>query len=134
MLNMAAYALAGPIANPEKAAVTATENIKGASPTPIDIKLDLGTLGKIFPLPPELRKLEKSGEPLELKVTLGPPDKHEDNIGASQGKNTIFGSGVVYWDGGLAVEESTPYKPYKGNGSPEQGWPTPEQWVSYRSM
>ena len=45
MLNMAAYALAGPIANPEKAAVTATENIKGASPTPIDIKLDLGTLG-----------------------------------------------------------------------------------------
>lgn len=137
MLSMAAYALAGPVANPEEAAVTGVENIKGASLTPIDIKLDIGTLAKIFPLPPELLKLGKPGAPLELKVSLGAPgkpDRHEEIIGASQVQNSRPLSFAGYLDGGLEVEESTPYEPYKGNGSPEQGWPVPEKWVSYSSM
>jgi hypothetical protein len=127
VLSMAAYALAEP-QGPNTGEM-------GASPTPIDITLDVGTLGKMFPLPPELIKLAKPGSPLELKVSLGKPGKHkkpkeeeEDEERSSKLHSSIN------WEGGIELEESAPYTPYKGNGYPEQGWPTPEEWVTYRSM
>lgn len=137
MLSIAAYALAGPVIRPEEGIATNTEDSHGASPTPIDIKLDIGTLAKIFPLPPELRKLSASGQPLELKVSLGKPgkpDSQRETEEASQARNEGQRSTSIHWEGGIDAEESTPYKPYKGNGTPEQGWPTPEEWISYSSM
>lgn len=128
---MATYVLAGPVAMPEPPA-SGTEGSKPAS-TPIDIKLDIGTLGKIFPLPPELRKLGNSGEPLELKVSLGPPGKQQNQEVAEEPESRVR-SPSIYWEGGIEVDHSTPYTTYKGNGTPEQGWPTPEEWITYNSM
>lgn len=133
---MTAYALASPIAQPEDALLTNMEDIDGATSTPIDIKLDIGTLSKMFPLPPELQKLAKPGQPLELKISLGTPSKSErqtENV-ASQAPNSRSGPLNIHRDGGIEIEESRPYIPYKGNGTPQQGWPMPEEWISYRSM
>lgn len=131
MLSMAVYALAGSLAELQAPGFNTKE--RDASPTPIDIKLDVGTLAKMFPLPPELVRLAKPDSPLELKVSLGKPGKHETQ---EEGKErpSILRSSTVNWEGGIELEERAPYTPYRGNGSPEQGWPTPEQWVSYRSM
>lgn len=136
MLSIAAYARASPIAQLEDTLSTHSEDIDGASPTPIDIKLDVGTLGKMFPLPPELQRLAKPGQPLELKVSLGVPGKPEKQAEneAAQAPNSRPRSPSNDLDEGIEIEESTPYKPYKGNGTPQQGWPTPEEWISYKSM
>lgn len=134
MLSMAAYVLAGPLAEPQGPGSNTGE--MAASPTPIDITLDVGTLGKMFPLPPELIKLAKPGSPLELKVSLGKPGKHkkpkEEEDEDEERSSRLHSS--INWEGGIELEESAPYTPYKGNGYPEQGWPTPEEWVTYRSM
>lgn len=126
---MMAYVLAGPVPQ-EGAVATGTEDGYRASPTPIDIKLDVGTLGKMFPLPPELQKLGASGEPLELKVSLGKPGQPDNRRDTEEEQP----SPSIRWEGGIDVERSTRYKHYRGNGTPHQGWPTPQQWVSYNSM
>lgn len=132
MLSMAAYILAEPLAEPQGPGSNTEE--MGPSPTPIDIKLDVGTLGKMFPLPPELINLAKPGSPLELKVSLGKPGKHKKPKEEDDEDEEKEHSSRVNWEGGIELEESAPYTPYKGNGYPEQGWPTPEEWVTYRSM
>jgi hypothetical protein len=136
MLSMTVYVLAGPIAQPEEALPANAQQFDGASPTPIDIKLDIGTLSKMFPLPPELLRLAKPGQPLELKVSLGAPGKPDTQAEneVAQAQNSRIRSPSIHWEGGIEVDESTPYKPYKGNGTPQQGWPTPEEWISYNSM
>lgn len=133
---MTAYALASPIAQPEDGLLTSTEDINGVSSTPIDIKLDIGTLGKMFPLPPELQKLAKPGQPLELKISLSTPSKSERQTEneAAKAPNSRPGPPNIHPDGGIEIEESMPYNPYKGNGTPQEGWPMPEEWISYRSM
>lgn len=127
MLCMGVYTVAGPIAVPGEAPASNTAPIKAPS-TPLDLKVDLGLVGKLLPFP--LRKLVKPGEPLQLKVSVGPPGK-----GASQEENREPSrEPSIDRDGGIEVEESTSYIPYNGNGTPEQGWPTPQQWISYGSM
>jgi hypothetical protein len=152
MLSMAMYVLAGPIALPEdtpaainrQGALSKTEE-HPASPTPIDIKLDIGTLAKMFTLPRELQKLGASGVPLELKVSLGTPGKPEKQpeIGGEKVETTAWtsdrqNSGLATPSIHLNYEAKVPVNPeytvYTGNGSPEQGWPRQEQWISYDQM
>jgi hypothetical protein len=148
MLSMAMYVLAGPIALPEDApaainrqgALSKTEE-HPASPTPIDIKLDIGTLAKMFTLPPELQKLGASGVPLELRVSLGAPgkpDKQPKNEGekveTTAGTSDRQNSGLATPGIHLEVRGNAEYTVYTGNGTPEQGWPTQEQWISYDQM
>ena len=130
MLSIATYAIAGPVAAPAEAPGAAPQ---GPSPTPIDIKLDIGALSKMFPLPPELAKLGASGAPLELKVSLGAPGK-PDQTEAARDEHLRMYPHSIFWDHGIDAKESTPYKAYHGDGTPDQGWPTQEQWVSYGSM
>jgi hypothetical protein len=152
MLSMATYALAGPIAVPEDspAAMTRQGALSNtgehqASPTPIDIKLDIGTLAKMFTLPPELQKLGDSGVPLELKVSLSTPgkpkqqpknggEKVETTAGTSDRQNSGLATPGFHLNYEAEVPENPEYTVYTGNGTPEQGWPTQEQWISYDQM
>jgi hypothetical protein len=136
MLNMATYVLAGLFAQQEDVLLIHTEDIDGRSPTPVDIKLDIGTLSNKFPPPPELWKPAEPGRPLELKVSLVAPNKSEKQAEEKvrQVHSSRLRSPSIHWDGGIEVGERTPYKPHKRNGTPRHGWPMPEEWLSYKSM
>lgn len=130
MLSMATYAIAGSVGEPAEAPAAGAH---GPLPTPIDIKLDIAALSKMFPLPPELARLGDSGAPLELKISLGAPGK-PDQLEAARDEYLRLYPHSILWDQGIDAKESIPYKAYHGNGTPDQGWPTREQWVSYGSM
>ena len=135
MLCMAVYAVAGPIAMPEETPASNMESSKALS-KPIDIKIDLGLLSKLLRLPHPLASLTNGAEPLQLKVSVGKPSIHdqEENREASQEREPKLLEPSFDPDGGIEVEESTPYTTYRGNGTPQQGWPTQEEWISYGSM
>jgi hypothetical protein len=155
MLCMVTPIIAGPIAlttvqdASRKAQYTAqgpSSKANNAADETLEIKIDIATLKEYIPLPAEFD--EFGDGPLELRITLGPPEEKDAVARPKQQKARIAPrapwsaqvqhSAVAVMgvnpDDGIDATTPTAYKTYTGDGSPADGWPSQDQWISYASM
>jgi hypothetical protein len=155
MLCMVTPIIAGPIAlttvqdASSKAQYTAqgpSSKANNAADQTLEIKIDIATLKEYIPLPAEFDSFGDG--PLELRISLGPPEERDAVARPKQQKSRIAPrapwsaqvqhSAVAVLgvdpDDGIDATTPTAYKTYTGDGTPADGWPTQDQWISYASM